>query len=105
MNRTEAKIAGAIMALLSTAAWASPMSPAARKVIPAGVRQIISVDYVTVNKSNTAMTLKAQVLPDNLKEFETTLKSVGINPDSDLDGMTFASFNNGQPGLQLVGMA
>ena len=79
MNRTEVKIAAALMAMLSTAAWASPIRPAARKVIPAGIRQIISVDYLTLKKSDTAMALKAQVLPDNLKEFESTL-SVGSLP-------------------------
>src|SRR5579863_3491069 len=105
MNRSEAKIATVLMVLLSAAAWASPMSPATRKVIPAGAQQIISVDYLTLKKIDTAMALKAQVLPDHLKEFESTLKSIGIDPDSDLDSLTFASFNNGQLGLQMVGMA
>ena len=105
MIRTEMKVATVIMSLLSTAAWASPLSPAVKKVIPTDVRQIISVDYLTVKKLDMAMTLKAQVLPDNLKEFDSALKSIGVNPDSDLNGITFASFDNGKLGLQMVGVA
>lgn len=105
MNDTKLKIATATVALLSTVVWASPVSPVARKVIPADVRQIISVDYRTVRNSDTAMALKAQALPDNLKEFEYALKSVGVNPDRDLESLTFASFDNGKQGLQVVAIA
>lgn len=84
---------------------ASPMVSAARNVIPSGVQQIISVDYRTLKNSDTAMALKAQVLPDNLKEFESALRGIGINPDKDLDGLTFAAFRTPKQGLKMIGVA
>src|SRR5208283_4372479 len=104
MKTTGMKIVAVAVALLSTA-WASPMSQAVRAMIPSDVRQIISVDYLTVKNSGTAMELKAQVLPDNLKEFESAFKDVGINADRDLESITFASFDVGKLGLKMVGIA
>jgi hypothetical protein len=92
--------------LLSTvAAWASAMSGSARNVIPGDVQQIITVDYRTLKNNDTAMALKAQVLPPSLKEFEESLKSIGINPDKDVDQLTFASYRKGKEGLKVVGIA
>jgi len=105
MNKTEMKIATAMLVLLSTPAWASPLSATARTVIPFDVHQVISVDYGTVKKSDAAMTLKTQVLPDNLKEFESALKSVGVNPDGDLESLTFASFDKDKKELDMLGVA
>ncbi|MGA2696779.1 MAG: hypothetical protein ABSE92_12005 [Terriglobales bacterium] len=84
---------------------ASPMVSAARTVIPGDVQQIITVDYRTLKDSDTAMALKAQVLPDNLKEFESALKGIGINPDKDLDALTFAAFRTPKQGLKMIGVA
>lgn len=92
--------------LLSTvAAWASAMSGSARSVIPGEVQQIITVDYRTLKDNDTAMALKAQVLPPSLKEFEDSLKAIGINPDRDVDQLTFASYRKGKEGLKVVGVA
>jgi len=75
-----------------------------RTVIPSDVQQIISVDYRALRNSSTALALKNKVLPDNLKEFETALKNVGINPDTDVEQLTFASFRV-KSGLPIVGVA
>src|SRR5271155_3837614 len=83
-----------VLFLSSVAAWASPMASAARGVIPSAVQQIISVDYRALKNSDTAMALKQQVLPPNLKEFEGALKDIGINPDKDVDQPTFASYRS-----------
>ena len=92
--------------MLSTvAAWAAAMSGSARNVIPGDVQQIITVDYRTLKNNDTAMALKAQVLPPSLKEFEESLKSIGINPDKDVDQLTFASYRKGKEGLKVVGVA
>ena len=92
--------------LLSTvAAWAAAMSGSARNVIPGDVQQIITVDYRTLKNNDTAMALKAQVLPPSLKEFEDSLKSIGINPDKDVDQLTFASYRKGKEGVKVVGVA
>jgi len=87
------------------AAWSAPIPSSARPAIPADVQQIITVDYRALKNSDTAMALKAQVLPPGLKDFEGELKGVGINPDKDVDQLTFASYRNGKRGIQVVGAA
>jgi hypothetical protein len=93
------------LALLCTSAWAMPIGSSARTVIPSDVQQIISVDYRTLKNSDTAMALKQQVLPENLKQFETALKGIGIDPDRDVEQLTFASFRLPKLGAQVVGVA
>lgn len=88
-----------------TAAPGAPIPSSARPAIPADVQQVITVDYRALKNSDTAMALKAQVLPPGLKEFEGELKGVGINPDKDVDQLTFASFRNAKHGIQVVGAA
>ncbi len=86
-------------------AWAAAMGSSARSVIPSDVQQIITVDYRTLKNSSTAMALKDQVLPPSLKEFETSLKGVGIDPEKDVDQLTFASYRKGKDGVKVVGIA
>jgi len=88
------KFVALTIGLLSSLAWAAPLSPVARGVIPVDVRQVISIDYNMLRNFTSAMALKTQVLPDNLKQFESALKKVGVNPGSDLDNLTFASFDD-----------
>src|SRR5580698_5274908 len=91
--------------LLSTAAgWAAAMSSSARGVIPSEVQQVITVDYRMLKNSSTAMALKDQVLPPSLKEFETSLKGVGIDPEKDVDQLTFASYRREKQGIKVVGI-
>ena len=87
------------------AAWGAAMPSSARNAIPSTVQQIISVDYRTLKNSDTAMALKAQVLPPSLKEFEDQLKTVGINPDKDADQLTFASYRGPKNEVRVVGAA
>ena len=98
-------LTGLGIALLAGAAVAAPLGSSVRPVIPAEVQQIICVDYRALKNSDTAQALKAQVLPDNLKEFETALKGVGISPDRDVDELTFVSYRHPKRGLEVVGVA
>src|SRR2546427_3789109 len=91
--------------LLSSAAWAMPLGSSARTVIPSDVQQIISVDYRALRNSETAQVLKQQVLPESLKQFEGALKGVGINPEKDVEQLTFASYRSGRQGVRIVGVA
>jgi hypothetical protein len=91
--------------LFSMAVWAMPLGTNARTVIPADVQQIISVDYRALRGSETAMALKAQVLPESLKQFEEALKGVGVNPEKDVDQLTFASYRIPKQGTRVVGIA
>src|ERR1700675_4147485 len=93
------------LTLASAPLLAAPMNSNARAVIPSDIQQIISVDYRSLKNSDTAMALKAQVLPDNLKEFEAALKGIEINPEKDLESLTFAQFRNGKQGLKMIGVA
>ena len=99
------KILFAAIMLCSLSAWAMPLGSSARTVIPADIQQIISVDYRAMKNSDTAMALKAQVLPPALKEFETALRGVGINPDKDVEQLTFASYRAGKQGVKVIGVA
>jgi len=89
----------------ATAASAMPIASSARSMMPAEMQQIISVDYRALKDSPTAMALKQQVLPENLKEFETALKGIGIDAERDVDQLTFASFRSGKQGIQVIGVA
>jgi hypothetical protein len=103
MNRM--KYGVGIFVLCCASAFAMPMGSAARSVVPSTAQQIISVDYRALKNSDTAMALKQQVLPPALKEFETALKGVGIDPDQDLDQLTFASYRTAKNGTRTVGIA
>src|SRR5947209_4294232 len=84
---------------------AMPLSSSARSVIPAELQQLISVDYRALKDSGTAMQLKQQLMPDNIKEFEAALKGVGIDPDKDVDTLAFAAFRTAKGGTKQVGVA
>ena len=86
-------------------ALALPLGTSTRTLIPAEIQQIISVDYRALRSSDTAMALKAQVLPENLKQFEEALKGVGIDPDKDVEQLTFIAYRMGKPGTRTVGVA
>ena len=93
--------------LLSSAlsAWAMPMGTQARGVIPSDIQQIISVDYRALKNSDTAMQLKNQVEPDNLKQFEEALKSAGMDPEKNVEQLTVASYRNAKQTVKMVGVA
>jgi hypothetical protein len=91
--------------LLFSGAWGMPLGSSARTAIPSDIQQIISVDYRTLKNSDTAMALKQQVLPPSLKQFEGSLKGLGINPDKDVEQLTFASYRSGKQGVLVVGIA
>jgi hypothetical protein len=91
--------------LLASMAFAMPLNSSARSCIPAELVQLISVDYRSLKDSPTAMALKQQLMPDNIKQFEAALKNIGIDPDKDVDTLSFASFRSGKQGVKGVGVA
>ena len=106
MKNVKASVTSLIVIVLFVGiANAMPLNSSARAVIPADLQQLISVDYRALKDSTTAMQLKQQVLPDNLKEFEAALKGVGIDPDKDVDTLAFASFRTPKQGIKGVGVA
>ncbi len=91
--------------VMAASAWAMPLGTSARGIIPSEIQQVISVDYRALKNSETAMAMKQQVLPDSLKQFEAALKGIGIDPEKDLEQLTFASYRKGKAGTQVVGIA
>src|ERR1700732_838947 len=91
--------------LLVTTAYAMPLNSSARSVVPGDLLQLISVDYRAIKDSPTAMALKQQVLPDNIKQFEAPLKGIGLDPEKDVDTLAFASFHAGKQGVKGIGVA
>src|SRR6516162_3507825 len=95
-----------LVAVLSvTPALAAPLSSNARTVIPSAIQQIISVDYRALRGSQTAMALKSRVLPEPLQQFEKALRSFGIDPDSDVEQITFVTYRPARGGLSAIGIA
>lgn len=93
--------------LASLPAVAAQLSGDARAAIPKDVQQLIVVDYRAMQNSEAAMNLKARVLPPELKQLETALKSSGLNDNHDVDDLAFAAFrtSNGGDSTKIVGIA
>lgn len=94
-----------VPALLVSMAYAMPLNSSARTCVPADLLQLISVDYRALKDSPTAMALKQQLMPDNIKQFESALKGIGIDPEKDVDTLAFASFRAGKQGVRGLGVA
>jgi hypothetical protein len=94
-----------ILLLSATAVMAMPIASSARSMVPSEIQQLIGVDYRALKDSPTAQQLKDQVLPPDLKSFETSLKGVGIDGERDLDQLNFVSFRTPKVGIQIVCVA
>src|SRR5205823_7892978 len=75
--------------LMVSMAYAMPLNSSARTCVPGDLLQLISVDYRALKDSSTAMALKQQLMPDNIKQFEAALKNIGLDPEKDVDTLTF----------------
>jgi hypothetical protein len=94
-----------VFLLACAGAWAMPLGTQARGVIPGDIQQIISVDYRALKNSDTAMALKNQVEPENLKQFEEALKGVGIDPDKEVEQLSVASYRTSKQAVKMIGVA
>jgi hypothetical protein len=93
------------LAVAPVVSFAAPLPSSVRPAIPADVQQLICVDYRALKNSETAQQLKEQVLPENLKQFETALKGIGVSTERDVDTLTFVSYRQPKQGIQIVGAA
>lgn len=96
------------LALISVpAARAAQLTEDATSAIPHDVQQIIVVDYDAMQNSQTAMDLKARVLPPELKRLEQALDQSGMDDNHDIDELAFASFrlNPDSESSRTVGLA
>jgi len=99
------KLCLAFLLLCTTAGLAMPIASSARSMVPAEVQQLIGVDYRALKDSPTAQQLKEQVLPQDLKSFEASLKGIGIDSEHDLDQLNFVSFRTPKVGIQMICVA
>src|SRR5689334_11671429 len=95
----------ALFLLTGLPVFAAPLATNTRAVIPSEVQQIINVDYRRMKNSDTAMQMKAKLMPANMKQFEDALKDIGVVVDRDVDQITLAAFRNKDHNLQIVGIA
>ncbi len=86
---------------------AMPLNSSARAVIPADLQQLISVDYRALRDSPTATALKAQIMDtqEAVKQAESALKGVGINPDKDIDTLALPAFRTPKQGIRIIFIA
>ncbi len=99
------KLSLLFMLLWAAASFAMPIASSARALVPSEIQQLIGVDYRALKDSPTAQQLKEQVLPQNLKDFEGSLKGIGIDAEHDLDQLNFISFRTPKVGIQTVCVA
>jgi hypothetical protein len=94
-------------ASLAVPAHAAQIDTDARSAIPHDVQQLIVVDYRVMQNSSAAMDLKARVLPPELKQLETALKSSGMNENQDVEELAFAAYRTGTSGdnIRIIGIA
>jgi hypothetical protein len=95
----------AVVLAVAVPSFGAALGSNARTVIPEHVQQIISVDYRALKNSETGLALKAKVMPENLKQFETALKGMSIDPDKDVDQLAFVSYRNSKNQLRAFGLA
>ncbi len=103
--KRESLLIAVLVLILALPSLGASLGTSGRSAIPMDVQQIISVDYRNLRNSETAQALKNKVLPDNLKQFESALKEVGIDPEKQLEQLTFTSFRTKTSGLRIIGLA
>ncbi len=104
-NSVYKMLAGLCVVLMAGSAFGAPLAGSIRPAIPSDVQQLISVDYRALKDSDTAQALRQQVMPDNIKQFEAALKGIGIDPERDVDTLTFVSYRDARQGLKVFGAA
>jgi hypothetical protein len=103
MNQIRAVLLAGLL-ITTTVALASPLSPAAQRVIPSAFEQVLCIDYRIAVQSKAALALKTTVFPRILRDFEAALTTSGVDATKDLGSLTFASFrDNGE--LRTIGIA
>ncbi len=95
-----------LCAIVALPARAAQIDTDARSAIPHDVQQLIVVDYRIMENSSAAMDLKARVLPPELKQLETALKTSGLNENQDVEQLAFAAYRVGSgDNVKIVGIA
>ncbi len=96
-----------LCAVGTVSARAAQIDTDARSAIPHDVQQLIVVDYRVMQNSPAAMDLKARVLPPELKQLETALKTSGLNENQDVEELAFAAYraSANSDDIKIIGVA
>jgi hypothetical protein len=86
-------------------AFAAQLDGDARGAIPKDVQQVVVIDYRAMQNSPAAMQLRSRVMPPELKQLESALKSAGLNEGRDVDQLAFASFRINSESTRTLGIA
>ncbi|MGH9589835.1 MAG: hypothetical protein ACRD25_05535 [Terracidiphilus sp.] len=98
----------AVLLATATLAHAAQLSTDARSAIPHDVQQMVVIDYRAMQNSTSAMALRDQVMPPELKQFEQALTKSGLNDNHDVDVLAFALFrtsSSNSSAVDTVGIA
>jgi len=95
-----------VVLLLSAAgAMAMPLASSGRALVPSEIQQLIGVDYDAIKNSPTALQLKDQLITQDLKDAEASLKAIGIDPEQDISQLDAIMFRTPKVGIQNVFIA
>lgn len=96
-------LAGAAL-VASVDASAATLSSQAQSVLPSSTRQIISVNYHRLANQSISQELESRVLPPGMRGLQAMLVAGGIDPATDLNQLTFATYSDGKS-VGLLGIA
>jgi hypothetical protein len=98
---------GVLVAATAISASAAQLSSDARSAVPYEVQQLVSIDYRIMQNSSTAMDLRGQVMPPELKQLEEALRKSGLNDNNDLEQLAFVLYRTGSSSedVRTVGIA
>jgi hypothetical protein len=83
---------GALLVGTLPFASAAQLSSDARAAIPHEVQQVVVIDYRIMQNSPTAMALRGQVMPPELKQLEDALRKSGLDDNNDLEQLAFVLY-------------
>ena len=92
---------------ISLTASGAQLSSDARSAIPYDVQQMVVIDYRVMQNSSSAMALRGQVMPPELKQLEEALNKSGLNDNQDLEQLAFVLYraSSAPDDLKTVGIA
>ena len=92
---------------VSASAHGAQLSSDARSAIPYDVQQMVVIDYRVMQNSSSAMALRGQVMPPELKSLEEALNKSGLNDNQDLEQLAFVLYraSGSADDLRTVGIA
>lgn len=98
---------GVLLVWSVSSVHAAQLSSDARSAIPHEVQQMVVIDYRIMQNSSSAMALRGQVMPPELKQLEDALNKSGLNDNHDLEQLAFILYRTGggSDDLRTVGIA